>query len=140
MRSKLTSAGDEFWHSTPTEENGAYPGLSFFHFDGDEDGEDIKADFKQRFQEVEAGLTDMERGEIVEEAQYIFERVIELVGHLDGEVADVFTAGKDHSGHAVSSVSSSVPVVERDEHRGFAATGILDRLSSISSRFVRRSS
>lgn len=58
-------------------------GLSFFHFFGDEDGEDIKREFKKRLLETEVLLTLSEREDILREAQAIFDRMIVLVGALD---------------------------------------------------------
>ncbi|TVY42414.1 Heme-binding protein [Lachnellula subtilissima] len=59
------------------------PGLFFFDFDGDEDGEDIKLEFKKRIAEAELILTQGEKDDIVAEAQDIFRFMLQLVGELD---------------------------------------------------------
>ncbi|TVY24936.1 hypothetical protein LHYA1_G006242 [Lachnellula hyalina] len=59
------------------------PGLLFFDFDGDEDGEDIKLEFKKRIAEAELLLTQSEKDDIVAEAQDIFRFMLQLVGELD---------------------------------------------------------
>lgn len=58
-------------------------GLSFFNFLGDEDGEDIKREFKKRLLETEVLLTQSEREDIVQEARAIFDHMISLVCALD---------------------------------------------------------
>jgi heme oxygenase len=58
-------------------------GLEFFNFDGEEDGEDIKIEFKKRMTESEHILTEKEKVDIVSESQVIFEFMVELVGELD---------------------------------------------------------
>lgn len=61
--------------------------LQFFHFEGDKDGEDIKAEFKKRFNEAEDLLTSSEKIEIVLESQQIFNYMIKMVEDLD-EILD----------------------------------------------------
>jgi hypothetical protein len=58
-------------------------GLSLWFFPGAEDGEDIKTEFKRRLQDGEHMLTAAQRGEIVTEAQGIFDRCEALVQELD---------------------------------------------------------
>jgi heme oxygenase len=59
------------------------PGLQFFHFPGDEDGEDIKVEFKKRFVEAEALLSCGEKENIIVEAKRIFSFMVEVVLDLD---------------------------------------------------------
>lgn len=59
------------------------PGLSFFNFVGEEDGEDIKREFKKRIAEAEVLLTEGEKEDIVQEAQDIFRFMVEMVEELD---------------------------------------------------------
>lgn len=59
------------------------PGLQFFHFPGEEDGEDIKVEFKKRFVEAEALLSCGEKEHIVAEAKRIFSFMVEVVLDLD---------------------------------------------------------
>ncbi|KAI9882258.1 MAG: hypothetical protein M1823_005996 [Watsoniomyces obsoletus] len=98
IRAQLYAAGPEFWaQQSQQKSNGGvkpnkdsqevptaqYQGLSFFHFPGDEDGEDIKRDFKARFAEVEHHLTVDERRDMVAESVRIFEFAIAMVQELD---------------------------------------------------------
>ncbi|KAG9243328.1 hypothetical protein BJ878DRAFT_124422 [Calycina marina] len=59
------------------------PGLQFFHFLGDEDGEDLKSEFKERVNETSPLLTASESEDIIREAQIIFEFMVDMVGELD---------------------------------------------------------
>jgi heme oxygenase len=93
IRSQLASAEPEFWTShtnagpalaekTPL----GMPGFSFLSFDGEEDGEDIKVEYKKRLAEGESLLTPQEREDIMEASQKLFERCIAVVKKLDIEV------------------------------------------------------
>ena len=62
------------------------PGLHFFNFPGDEDGEDIKREFKKRFVEAEALLTNGEIEDIIDEAEEVFKFMVELVYELDSVI------------------------------------------------------
>ncbi|KAK5118996.1 hypothetical protein LTR62_000207 [Meristemomyces frigidus] len=95
IRAQLKDAGPEFWKlSTDKVVIDAKslpnvletPGLCFLCFDGEEDGEDIKREFKRRLVETEACLTFQERQEVVEEATHLFEHCIALVQQLDAVV------------------------------------------------------
>lgn len=57
--------------------------LTFWHFDGDQDGEDIKNDFKARFEAVASQLGDEERQDVVDEAVEIFKMCAVIVEDLD---------------------------------------------------------
>lgn len=59
------------------------PGMQFFNFAGDADGEDIKKLFKARITKAEILLSDGEKEDIVKEAVHIFDFMILLVGDLD---------------------------------------------------------
>ena len=59
------------------------PGLQFFNFPGDEDGEDVKIEFKKRIAEAEILLTHGEKEDIIAEAKVIFEFMVEMIGELD---------------------------------------------------------
>jgi heme oxygenase len=100
IRSQLCQQGVEFWSGAPaqptnttTDEAGKLQvqdmavfeplGLSFWFFPGSQDGEDIKATFKQRLQDGEDILTPEQRADIVAEAQEIFTRCDALVRELD---------------------------------------------------------
>lgn len=109
LRASLQDAGKDFWagetadparrQSRPADQaaseetpkkygrrgnpNNVMPGLSFFHFPGDEDGEDIKLEFKRRYAEVELLLSDAEKDDVVKEAHIIFESMGAIVKELD---------------------------------------------------------
>lgn len=93
IRQQLREAGPAFWHvpNSAKSDFGAssqhVPGFSLFYFEGERDGEDIKADFKARLELAEALLTEQERNDITEEAQNIFNMCIDLVDRLDDELA-----------------------------------------------------
>ena len=109
LRASLQDAGEGFWtgetanlstegsgpadqaahEDTPKkygrrgDPNNVMPGLSFFHFPGEEDGEDIKLEFKRRYAELEVLLSDAERDDVVREAHIIFESMGAIVKELD---------------------------------------------------------
>lgn len=96
IRQQFAGAGKEFWtgepQTVPSEKNEKtevqnLPGFSFLSFEGDQDGEDIKAEFKTRLAEAETMLTAEERQDVVQAAQELFEQCIGLVGELDRKVA-----------------------------------------------------
>lgn len=53
--------------------------LGFWTFEGDEDGEDLEAEFKARFASVEDILTEAEKEEVVQEAVFIMQSITEVV-------------------------------------------------------------
>ncbi|CZR57386.1 related to HMX1 ER localized, heme-binding peroxidase involved in the degradation of heme [Phialocephala subalpina] len=63
--------------------SGMVPGMQFFNFIGDEDGEDIKREFKCRFAEAETHLLPTEKEDIVLEAQHLFSFMLSLISDLD---------------------------------------------------------
>lgn len=58
-------------------------GMGFFSFPGDEDGEDIKIEFKKRYADVELRLTPTEQNDVVEEGKHIFRFMLGLIEDLD---------------------------------------------------------
>ncbi|KAI4145355.1 MAG: hypothetical protein LQ340_006321 [Diploschistes diacapsis] len=62
-------------------------GLSFWHFEGAEDGDDIKTEFKARLVDVGAMLSPDHKADIVQEASEIFKRCVGLVEEIDSIVA-----------------------------------------------------
>ena len=96
IRARLREAGREFWMTTRVEkekekEKGENIGideavLSFWNFDGEEDGEDSKVEFKQRFAEMEGWLTDEEREEVIQEAVYIMDSLLGVVKEISETV------------------------------------------------------
>ena len=99
LRSSLEKAGPEFWKTKcdpimPLNKACAYPDrshatapmserLRFFHFNTNQDGEDLKREFKRRLVEAEDLLTTSERARIVHEGIHVFENMIALVSQLD---------------------------------------------------------
>ena len=75
--------------------------LGFWTFEGEEDGEDLKAEFKERFAAVEGMLTEGEREEVVREAVFVMRSVTEVVVEISEvlgrgvSVADVEMGGKE---------------------------------------------
>ncbi|MCJ1247789.1 heme oxygenase [Trapelia coarctata] len=65
----------------------AQSGLSFWHFPGDNDGEEIKAEFKARLADVEGLLTTEQQEDIVDEACMIFDHCELLAKELDETLA-----------------------------------------------------
>lgn len=93
VREQLAQAGPSFWQ-TPETQEGRFggsahpvPGFSLFYFEGERDGEDVKAEYKARLEYAEKLLTTRERDEVVREAHVIFERCIQLVVELDERLA-----------------------------------------------------
>jgi hypothetical protein len=91
IRAGLLKAGPEYWPANDTQGTNKAPslaerGLSFWHFPGRFDGEDIKAEFKSRLATAETLFTSDERVDIIEEAKNIFQLCADLVQELD-EVA-----------------------------------------------------
>lgn len=70
--------------------------LHFWTFEGDEDGEDIKKEFKTRFAEVEELLIESQKVEVVDEAVWVMEGVLEVVREMSGGVG-----GKSGGGRGV---------------------------------------
>ncbi len=85
IRAQLQGAGNDFWGDTTSMPKSAsdHPGFSFLYFPGDEDGEDIKREFRASLAEVETLLTPKERDDVVAESLHIFRFCILLVEALD---------------------------------------------------------
>ena len=89
IRAQLLAARDSAWRNGSDTNSGvgSASGLSFWHFPGNEDGEDLKHAFKARLAAIEGLLTLEERRDILDEAQQIFQNLALLVGELDEMVA-----------------------------------------------------
>ena len=61
--------------------------MQFFNFAGDEDGEDIKLEFKKIIMEAEILRTSGEKEDIITEAEYIFKSIVETVRELHSVVS-----------------------------------------------------
>ncbi|KAI7278959.1 hypothetical protein KC345_g5616 [Hortaea werneckii] len=104
IRQQLAQAGPEFWTGS-TEYDSHYeekssetsrleiPGFTFLSFDSEQDGEEMKAEFKSRLAETEVLLTDEERQDVIAAAQGLFDDCIGLVHELDMVVAKKKIAG-----------------------------------------------
>lgn len=90
IRSKLQHAGPEFWGA----KNDADTFLTFWIIEGDNDGEDVKGEFKRRFGEVEAWLTEEERGEVVDEGVVVMREMVGVVAEIAEGVGGGEAAGK----------------------------------------------
>nr|OQO26631.1 hypothetical protein B0A51_07905 [Rachicladosporium sp. CCFEE 5018] len=94
IRKELSRAGPGFWPSPKSFASmGSFsdlsrPGYTFLSFDGDDDGESIKAEFKTRLAEGDALLSVDERREIVEAADELFRLCVDIVTALDKEVRE----------------------------------------------------
>jgi hypothetical protein len=93
IRQQLAIAEPQFWSQRSTtgkEEDKTFnldlPGFTFLSFDGLQDGEDIKAEFKLRLASAEALLTATEKQEIILVSQQLFDRCILLVSELDRKI------------------------------------------------------
>ncbi|KAI9649000.1 hypothetical protein NHQ30_001566 [Ciborinia camelliae] len=86
-------------------------GLQFFDFIGDEDGEDIKREFKRRIAEAEVLLTDGEKADIIKEAQAIFSFMVLMVSELDS------ICGSGSTEEDMETAKSSQPVRLQREHK-----------------------
>lgn len=93
IRQQLLNAGEEFWTGEASGGSNSEkrnldtslrpPGFTFLSFDGEQDGEDIKASFKLRLADAETILTAEEQHEIIDVAGRLFDRCLGLVGELD---------------------------------------------------------
>lgn len=86
IRQRLRDAGPEFWNRSLGDQSQTCEdrlGFSVFEFDGTNDGEDIKSDFKTRLSAVERLFTERERSEVVEESKRLFQACIDTVHDLD---------------------------------------------------------
>jgi heme oxygenase len=88
IRQQLANTVPEFWTGRDGGDghdqlSTKFPGFTFFSFDGEADGEDVKAAFKARLLEAETLLSEQERKEVVEMSVELFRRSIQLVGEID---------------------------------------------------------
>ncbi|KAL1863571.1 hypothetical protein Plec18167_000665 [Paecilomyces lecythidis] len=61
--------------------------LSFWFFDSDQDGEDIKLEFKKRMDVAGDLLTEVEQTQVIAEAVEIFYRLEQIVAEIDLDIA-----------------------------------------------------
>lgn len=105
IRAGLRGAGAGFWHrgveggsdggylekglAGEGREGGVDGCLGFWTFEGEADGEDLKAGFKARFAAVEGTLTEAEKEEVVREAVFIMQSMAGVVV----EISEVIGTG-----------------------------------------------
>lgn len=93
IRDQLLNAGPEFWFRDGADIDKAESlissnFLSFWFFDGNEDGEDIKRAFRAGFVEASRKhLTEAEREDAICEAKALFQHCIDIVSEVDVVVA-----------------------------------------------------
>lgn len=94
IRDQLVNAGPEFWFCEGRIHEKRDPSLirpaflSFWSFDGKEDGEDIKRAFRAGFVEASRKhLTEAEREDVIQEAKALFQHCINIVSDIDVVVA-----------------------------------------------------
>jgi hypothetical protein len=79
IRKQLRDAGEEFWQ-------GPAP-LSFWEFEGDQDGDDVHQIFKSNFEDAALLLTEEEWAGVVSEAPRVFDLCSDLVKVLDASTS-----------------------------------------------------
>ncbi|KAI8942939.1 hypothetical protein NX059_000977 [Plenodomus lindquistii] len=87
IRGCLLDAPADYWPAGTDVVELQHRGLSFWHFPGQHDGQDIKADFKSRLAGAETLFSPGQRVDIIEEAKNIFTLCATLVDELDAMVA-----------------------------------------------------
>ncbi len=113
IRRKLRQAGPGFWGAVRGEKGDVDRYLNFWTFEGEEDGEDVKADFKRRFGEVEACLTEEEKEEVVAEAVLIMQSMLEVIP----EIAE--TVGREKA----TGQTLVLPNEQDEKHKGVGLRG-----------------
>ena len=93
IRARLRQAGAGFWGEgerrmgNDDEKGDAVDRcLGFWTFEGEEDGEDFKVEFKARFASVEGMLTEVEKEEVVQEAVFIMHSITAVVVEISEAV------------------------------------------------------
>jgi heme oxygenase len=89
IRAQLEQAGPEFWDTQVHTLTSKMDCLSFWEFEDELDGEEIKYDFKARFNTAAAVLDDAERQDVVDECVRVFETCSQMVGWLDKQTQPI---------------------------------------------------
>lgn len=130
IRAQLRNAGEEFWAESaftgsakPDRKDKATlekligfenPGLALWSFEGEQDGEDIKAEFKRRLNDGERILTPAQRDDIILESQDIFDRFKAMVEDLDAAASKaVVSVQAPQSETTKSTTTANVKVSEK---------------------------
>lgn len=90
IREQLLDAGPSFWdgkgsHTEKLSIARSY--LSFWHFDGSDDGENVKLEFRARLLAAGNRLLEAEREDVVAEAQALFQHCLSIVMEIDTVVS-----------------------------------------------------
>jgi len=125
IRGGLLKAPPGFWPlSDPdTQEHSLQDrGLSFWHFPGPLDGEDIKAEFKARLADAEDLFTPDERVDIIEEAKHIFRLCATLVDELDDLVGTDMQAAQQQvfQPHHGQEQKANIPQSSKKEEKQYS--------------------
>ncbi|OKL58195.1 hypothetical protein UA08_06653 [Talaromyces atroroseus] len=95
IRQQLLDAGAQFWYKDLSEVEKqesagaslAQSFLSFWHFDGDQDGEDFKLAYRAGYIEASKRLTKEECEDVICEAKTLFQHCLDMVSEIDVVVA-----------------------------------------------------
>jgi hypothetical protein len=134
IRGGLLKAPPGFW---PAQEQGLEErGLSLWHFPGEQDGEDIKAEFKTRLLDAECLFTPDERVDIIEEAKEIFRLSATLVDELDAMIGTDMAKAEatPEVSHGPKTVDEKASLVDMSA----AGAGQVTKSSDPLKTFVRR--
>jgi heme oxygenase len=105
IRMVLREAGPGFWGHDDKDE---VRGFEFLTFEGEHDGEDIKAMFKEQLGVVEGLLSETQKHDVVEEARVIFQASVNMVYELDEVIAGIAATSERH-GHAIAAETGKKP-------------------------------
>ena len=83
LRNQLRTANTQTWRIGPSPDQDPGTPLQFWCFEGDQDGEDLKAGFKSRVQKIGNELTTEEGVEVVAEGVEIMKRMIAVVQEIE---------------------------------------------------------
>ncbi|KAL7925566.1 hypothetical protein ACQKWADRAFT_226245 [Trichoderma austrokoningii] len=105
IRAMLEKVGEEFWQivpkriiptmqpstasDVPLEHNEGLMPLRFWTFDSENEGEDLKQEYKGKLLQWESELTTEERQDVLQESIFILESIGLLVGQLDAVCSEL---------------------------------------------------
>lgn len=111
---QLASPGPGFWlePTAAEQDENTIQALSFWRFETslhDPQAEELKLEFKGKFEEASGTLTDEERDEVVEEAVRLFELCLKLIDHLDVIMAEMNHGAQQGFTEATSQSTIGIP-------------------------------
>jgi len=109
LRSQLRAANTQSWRLGPAPDLDSDAPLQFWCFDGDEDGEDLKAEFKARVKGLEGQLTAEERREVVQEGVEVMRRLVEVVEEIAAGVET--SEAEDEGAERVTTMTTAAAMV-----------------------------